>query len=66
MYKYGESKLLVKEDGWNNIMVEEVKKKHNNEGTYKEVRAIKPVKAPAVISVIPLPSKYLYVQIWEE
>ena len=43
----------------------EVKKKHtNNERTYKAVKAVKPVKAPFAMLVIPLLYKYLYVQIW--
>ena len=47
-------------------MVEEVKKKHtNNERTYNEV-AVKPVKAPFAMLVIPLVYKYLYEQIWGE
>ena len=67
MNKYGESKLLVNGDGWTSIMVKEVKKKHtNNERTYKVVKAVKPVKAPFAMLVIPLLLKSLYEQIWGE
>ena len=48
---------MVNGDGWTSIMVEEVKKKHTNNGerTYKVVKAVKPVKAPFAMLVIPLP-----------
>ena len=56
--------MLVNGDGWTSILVEEVKTKHtNNERTYKYVKAVKPVKAPFAMLVIPLPFKYLYEQI---
>ena len=48
-------------------MVKEVKKKHtNNERTYKVVKAVKPVKVPFAMLVIPLNFKFLYEQIWGE
>ena len=41
-------------------------KETNNETTYKFVKAVKPVIAPFAMLVIPLPYKFLYVQIWGE
>lgn len=59
--------MLANVDEWTSIMVDELKKKHShNEKTYKVARAFKPVKVPAVILVMPLPYKYLYVQIYRE